>query len=113
MAIGIFVVGILVAATFGLVQWIVRPRINPHANSCVANLKSIDGTKEIWALVYKKARTDVPSWDDLVGKDISGDVYLKRMPVCGAGGVYKINSVGEPPTCSLGTNVTPPHVLPQ
>jgi len=37
--------------------------------------------------------------------------YGKIAP-CPSGGTYHIAKVGEPPTCSLGTTVSPPHVLP-
>jgi hypothetical protein len=41
--------------------------------------------------------------------------YFKqgKVPACPAGGIYSIKSVGEMPTCSLGSNATPAHVLPE
>jgi hypothetical protein len=38
--------------------------------------------------------------------------FPNGIPKCPAGGTYTIGKVGEPPTCSLGTNVTPAHVFP-
>ena len=35
-----------------------------------------------------------------------------KIPPCPQGGIYSIKKVGDIPTCSLGTNVTPAHVLP-
>jgi hypothetical protein len=35
-----------------------------------------------------------------------------KIPPCPKGGVYSIKKVGDVPTCSLGTTVTPAHVLP-
>jgi len=35
-----------------------------------------------------------------------------RIPGCPSGGKYTIGKLGENPTCSLGTNVILPHVLP-
>jgi len=31
---------------------------------------------------------------------------------CPQGGIYSIKKVGDSPTCSIGTTVTPAHVLP-
>ena len=35
-----------------------------------------------------------------------------KIPPCPQGGVYSIKKVGDVPTCSLGTTVTPSHILP-
>jgi hypothetical protein len=35
-----------------------------------------------------------------------------KIPGCPDGGIYHLSKVGEHPTCSLGTTVTPAHVLP-
>ncbi len=35
----------------------------------------------------------------------------RKVPICPSGGVYSINRIGDVPTCSLGTNVTPAHAL--
>jgi hypothetical protein len=35
-----------------------------------------------------------------------------NLPKCPAGGKYTIGRIGDKPTCSLGTTVTPAHVLP-
>jgi hypothetical protein len=35
-----------------------------------------------------------------------------KIPSCPSGGIYQDSRVGEPPTCSLGSTVTPAHVLP-
>ena len=33
---------------------------------------------------------------------VSPDGYIKKMPVCQAGGTYTLNGSNEPPTCSVG-----------
>ncbi|MCD6384801.1 hypothetical protein J7M23_03395 [Candidatus Sumerlaeota bacterium] len=33
--------------------------------------------------------------------------YIKKKPVCPAGGSYKINPIGVPPECSIGTSLDP------
>jgi hypothetical protein len=44
-------------------------------------------------------------------------IYIKldakgNLPKCPSGGTYTIGKIGDKPTCSLGTTVTPAHVLP-
>jgi hypothetical protein len=87
----------------------VKPRGTAQANTCIANLKQIDGAKEQWMLENKKTTNDVPIWADLIGTD----KYIKNTPSCPSHGKYTLNDVSKPPVCSLGKSVTPPHVLPQ
>jgi hypothetical protein len=72
-------------------------------NVCINNLRQIDTAKQEWALKNNKQAGDVPTASDLAP-------YFKaqggQMPKCIAGGEYKINGVGEPPTCTI-----PNHVL--
>jgi len=42
-----------------------------------------------------------------------GVVQTRASPQCPSGGKYIIGKLDEHPTCSLGTNVNPTHVLPQ
>ena len=35
-----------------------------------------------------------------------------QVPACPAGGTYSCGVVGTPATCSIGSTVNPPHVLP-
>src|SRR5262245_3036332 len=35
------------------------------ANACVNNLRQYDGAMQQWALEYKKATNDIPTWDDI------------------------------------------------
>ena len=73
-----------------------------QANSCINNLRQIDGAKQQWALEYNKPDAAIPTISDLLP-------YLRDnvFPVCPAGGTYSINAVGMNPTCSI-----PGHVLP-
>jgi hypothetical protein len=86
----------------------VKSRGTSEANTCVANLKQIDGAKEQWASENKRTTNDVPTWDDLVGKD----KYIRNTPSCPAGGTLQINRVGQPPTCTF-KDPKHPHVLPE
>jgi hypothetical protein len=74
-------------------------------NRCIDNLRIIDAAKQEWALDNKKTTNDVPTWNDILP-------MMRTMPICPDGGTYTIGRVGEPPTCSIGTNAIPAHVLP-
>ena len=78
------------------------PAVN-QLNACINNLREVDAAKQQWALENNKTTGAVPGVQDLLP-------YLPDsvFPVCPAGGVYTINAVGVPPTCSI-----PGHALPQ
>ncbi len=81
----------------------VKARNVAQMNACINNLRQIDGAKQTWALDLKKESTDTPTSADL-------QPYLKKGfegLTCPAGGVYKINSVGEKPTCSIANHELP------
>ena len=71
-------------------------------NSCIANLKQIEGAKANWAMEKRKSANDVPCDTDLVGD------YLRLKPQCPGGGVYTIGSVAKLPACSFTNHVLPP-----
>ena len=102
----------IVVAIIGLLAAIaipnfVKARQNAQMNTCIANLKQIDGAKEQWALEQKQSSGAGVAWTDIVGSD----KYIKNTPKCPATtGTYTINNVGTAPQCS--TTVTT-HVLPQ
>ena len=76
---------------------------------CIINLREIDAAKNEWALENGKTNGAVCTENDInpyIKLDAKGN--LARCPM---GGIYTIGKVGEPPTCSLGTTVDPPHVL--
>jgi septal ring factor EnvC (AmiA/AmiB activator) len=70
---------------------------------CINNLRQIDAAKQQWALENNKTADAIPSETDITP-------YLKGnvLPTCPAGGIYLINAVSTPPTCSVAG-----HVLPQ
>src|SRR5262245_3229656 len=77
-----------------------RAKATPAQNSCVNNLRQMDGAKQQWQLENRKTTNDIPTFAD-VGP------YLKLPLMCPAGGTYIIGRVGEPPRCSVGGT----HVL--
>jgi hypothetical protein len=68
-----------------------------YVDACKSNLREIQKAKEHWAADHKKALTDVPSETYLVRKN----GYIRDLPTCPSNGMYRINTVGELPTCSL------------
>jgi septal ring factor EnvC (AmiA/AmiB activator) len=72
-------------------------------NLCINNLRQIDAAKQQWALENDRTANAIPSALDLLPYFEDG-----LFPVCPSGGIYTINAVDVPPTCSI-----PGHVLPQ
>ena len=71
--------------------------------ACINNLRQIDAAKQQWAQQNNKpAGTPVTPGD--IGRFLRGGI----LPTCPAGGIYLLNSVGMPPTCS-----SPGHALPK
>jgi hypothetical protein len=111
-----FLVWSIAIAGIGFIVWLIVPDfIKAHAvsasNPCVNNLRQFDGAKNEWALETGKTNGMI-----CTAEDIKPYVQLNaqgKLPRCPSGGKYNFGKVGEPPTCSLGTNVIPPHVLPQ
>jgi hypothetical protein len=81
------------------------------ANACINNLRQIDAAANQFALEHSLtngAPINFPS-------DLTPYIKLNsagKIPSCPQGGIYHISKVGETPTCSLGTTVTPAHVEP-
>jgi prepilin-type N-terminal cleavage/methylation domain-containing protein len=101
----------IVVAIIGLLAAIaipnfVRARTSAQTNTCINNLRQIDGAKQQWALETRQNGAATP-----VATDI--DPYLGRNQstagiVCPAGGTtatfdssYNINIVTNPPTCKI------------
>jgi hypothetical protein len=78
----------------------VRARETSQRNACINNLRQLEAAKNEWALENKRHNGDVPTQADLMP-------YVKRWPICPAGGTYTINPLGQTPECSV-----PGHKLP-
>jgi general secretion pathway protein G len=99
--------GLLVAIA---VPNFIKSRVTYSVPACINNLHWIDVAKNQWAADNHKTNGTVVTENDIMP-------YLKgwswkNFPECPSGGKYTIGKVGENPTCSLGTNVIPAHVLP-
>lgn len=93
----------IVVAIIGLLAAIaipnfVRARTRAQLSSCLANLKQIDGAKQVWAIDTGAADTATPAMGDLVPD------YIRRNPTCPVGGTAAytgtVGTVAAEPTCS-------------
>jgi prepilin-type N-terminal cleavage/methylation domain-containing protein len=103
----------IVVAIIGLLAAIaipnfVRARNSAQKNSCINNLRQLDGAKQQWALENKQQDTATPATTDVQN-------YLKNnlYPNCPGAGSYTLNAVNTDPTCSLSSLAAPmKHILP-
>jgi prepilin-type N-terminal cleavage/methylation domain-containing protein len=107
----------IVVAIIGLLAAIaipnfVKSRATSQANACINNLRQIDAACNQMALeTGETTGTTINYPNDLTP-------YIKLTPAntipgCPASGTYTVGAVGANPqvTCSLSSNVTPPHIL--
>ena len=106
----------IVVAIIGLLAAIaipnfVKARATSQANACINNLRQIDAAAQEFALEKGKKTGEPITYPD----DLTPYIKLNgnnKVPPCPAAGTYTCNTVGNNPTCSLSTTVTPSHVLP-
>jgi prepilin-type N-terminal cleavage/methylation domain-containing protein len=108
----------IVVAIIGLLAAIaipnfVKARATSQANACINNLRQIDGAANEFALEQKKATGATLTFPS----DLTPYIKLNAnssIPGCPAGGTYSESTVGATgyPKCSLGSTVTPAHILP-
>ena len=95
-----------VAGVFALAaipNFVCPPRCQYSAlHTCINNLRQLDGAKEQYLLDHEIRFNDM-AIEQLCGPGR----YLNRIPVCPAGGVYELGSVGEVPTCSVAGHAIP------
>jgi hypothetical protein len=81
------------------------------SSACINNLRQIDAAMQQWALENGITNGDtIVTEKDIqpfLGRELKGNI-----PRCPSGGKYTIGKLNQPPTCSIGTNANPPHVLP-
>jgi type II secretory pathway pseudopilin PulG len=106
----------IVVAIIGLLAAIaipnfVKARATSQANACINNLRQIDAAANQFALEKGKKTSDAITYPG----DLTPYIKLNSassIPPCPAGGAYSCATVGASPACSLGSSVTPPHILP-
>ena len=92
-------------------QLIKKPRATSSANACINILRQIDAAANQFALenhLTNGDRINFPS-------DLTPYIKLNskgKIPPCPQGGIYSLSKVGDPPICSLGFTITPPHIMP-
>jgi prepilin-type N-terminal cleavage/methylation domain-containing protein len=106
----------IVVAIIGLLAAIaipnfVKARATSQANACINNLRQIDAAANEFALETGQSTGATINYPG----DLTPYIKLNSansIPPCPAGGTYSDPTVGNPPTCSLATSITPHHVLP-
>jgi prepilin-type N-terminal cleavage/methylation domain-containing protein len=106
----------IVVAIIGLLAAIaipnfVKARATSQANACINNLRQIDAAANEWAL--EKGKSSASTF--ALNTDLTPYIKMNAnnsLPPCPAGGTYTAGVVGNTPSCSLSTGVTPVHVLP-
>lgn len=96
----------IVVAIIGLLAAIaipnfVRARTQAQTQACIANLKQIEGAKQVYALDTGVASTVTPAMTDLV------PTYIKRTPACPAAGTYVMGNIDTAPTCGVTGHALP------
>jgi prepilin-type N-terminal cleavage/methylation domain-containing protein len=96
----ILIIGILSAIA---VPNFISARTNSQQSTCVANLHTIEGAKEQWAMDTGALATATPTQADLVGDFETG--YIKTFPTCPSGGTYTLGNMTKRPTCNVAGHV--------
>ena len=73
-------------------------------DSCINRLRQIDGAKQQWGIEHGKKETDnvTVTW-----KDIEPYLAHQERVWCTRGGVYRLGTLAEPPTCSVKGHALP------
>jgi len=99
MEVMIVVSVVTMLATIAVPKYI-RAQTQSQKQSCIYNLKQLDGAVQQWAMDYKKQSSDAVT-------ETAISVYLKNntIPDEPASGSYQFTIVSETPTCSLGATL--------
>lgn len=93
-----FVFASLILLAFAVPNWTGKRHVSP-LNSCINNLRQIDGSTETWAMENHKDTNAIPTWNDILP-------YMKCRPRCSSGGTYTLGSASRMPTCSISQHQT-------
>jgi prepilin-type N-terminal cleavage/methylation domain-containing protein len=94
----VLIIGILMAIA---VPNFISARTRSQTNTCISNLKQIEGAKEQWAMVTKAGSTGAPTSGDLAPE------YIKVFPSCPTSGTYTIGTIAARPTCNQAGHALP------
>jgi prepilin-type N-terminal cleavage/methylation domain-containing protein len=108
----------IVVAIIGLLAAIaipnfVKARATSQANACINNMRKIDDAANQWAIERNQKTGNTINFPS----DLTPYIKLNKnnsIPGCPASGTYSVAGVGLIPSvlCSLGSTVTPAHVVP-
>jgi prepilin-type N-terminal cleavage/methylation domain-containing protein len=73
----------------------VKTSVTSRRTTCVENLRLLESAKEQCAMANNLKSGGAVYWTDVV------PTYLKNTPRCPTDGIYTLNPVGVPATCSL------------
>ena len=98
------VIGLLAAIA---IPNFIKARYTAQMNTCINNLRMIDGALQRWALDQKQAPDALVAYQDI-------SAYLKGELICPSGGrnfanSYLLQTVSDKPTCK---QVKTAHILP-
>jgi prepilin-type N-terminal cleavage/methylation domain-containing protein len=93
---------LIVVTIFGILLGLALPnlmkaRVRARQQLCIENLSQIESAKQIWGVEQGKTDGDVPGPTDLVGANL----YIKKTPICPAGGSYEYQAIGTIATCTI------------
>ena len=108
----------IVVAIIGLLAAIAIPnfikaRETARKNTCINNLRLIDGAIQQWALENSKNSTDnvvLTSLTTYLGRGGTGVINggaVQGAVNCPSGGTYAATTVNAPPTCTVSGHVLP------
>ncbi len=106
----------IVVAIIGLLAAIaipnfVKARARSQANACINNLRKIDDACNQFAIENNRTTGSHVS----LNRDLTPYIKMNaigKLPACPTSGTYGIENIGDTPTCSLGSTVTPAHLMP-
>jgi prepilin-type N-terminal cleavage/methylation domain-containing protein len=100
----------IVVAIIGLLAAIaipnfVRARRTSQMNTCISNLRQIDGSKQRWALENGKGDGDTPTTSEIrsyMGRGTVGDISSLYCPLDSGKSLatsYTVGNIATPPAC--------------
>jgi competence protein ComGC len=93
MVIVLLILSVLLAIA---IPSVMHARADASANGCMANLWEIEGAEQRWAMENRKESTETPTKADLCPD------HIKHWPECPDGGTYTLQTIDQPPLCSVG-----------
>jgi hypothetical protein len=101
--IGLLVLMVPLMAAIAIPSF-VKARETSQLNACINNMRQIDSAKEQWAMANNASEGSTVAVT-------AANEYMKKAPVCPAGGAYEYKVIGEEPACSAHGTMS--EVMPQ